>query len=421
MKKILLSLAAVAMTITANAAPTVVKVNPDQASTVPAETVINNNDFFTATTTFNAKGGKAGSAYVFGDVDLGGSGWIQLRSESAPDATSPFGAQRTDCTSVKFEVKKPVTIYCYIRTGNNKQTAVKMFNSSFELLPYANGATEGKNCGADGDKNNMWEFSWTLNAGTYCMTELAGTGNVAGIGYEEAAGEDPEPAQGETFNVVGMKPKGEFGTVTTPCTIDMDAKTVTFDNFLGSKTTIVCDLVFSTENYADGVLYNTIYNIVPKSGVTEAGDIYGEKTYSVAGLNDIIFTKDGVNTLKLENIKMMFTQSYSVDCRVFNNANKTFELTLFISGDYYEWNATDNTWSTKNPNAYGSMGYMNLELNGSFGAGDESGIEDIVTDNVDENAPVEYYNLQGIRLSEPAAGQIVIRRQGSKVSKILVR
>lgn len=411
------------MTITANAAPTVVKVNPDQASTVPAETVIDNNDFFTATTTFNAKGGKAGSAYVFGDVDLGCSGWIQLRSESAPDATSPFGAQRTDCTSVKFEVKKPVTIYCYIRTGNNKQSAVKMFDSSFELLSYANGATEGKNCGADGDKNNMWEFSWTLNTGTYCMTELAGTGNVAGLGYEEATIE-PEPAQGETFNAVGMNPSGDFGTVTTPCTIDMDAKTVTLDNFLGTNTTIVCDLVLSKENYSvedPTLLISTIYNIVPKSGVTEDGDIYGDKLYSVAGLSDIIFTKDGVNTLKLENAKLMFTSSFSVDLRVYEYAKRPFELTLFVAGDYYTWNATDNTWSEKNPNQWGSSGYINLEYNGYFDESGESGIEDIVTDNVDENAPVEYYNLQGIRLSEPAAGQIVIRRQGSKVSKILVR
>ncbi len=48
-----------------------------------------------------------------------------------------------------------------------------------------------------------------------------------------------------------------------------------------------------------------------------------------------------------------------------------------------------------------------------------SAIEDVI-DN-DDNAPVEYYNLQGVRINEPAAGQVVIRRQGSKVSKIVVR
>ncbi|MDE5568608.1 MAG: hypothetical protein K2J12_09225 [Muribaculaceae bacterium] len=53
--------------------------------------------------------------------------------------------------------------------------------------------------------------------------------------------------------------------------------------------------------------------------------------------------------------------------------------------------------------------------------GDDSqgtGVNDIT---VDENAPVEYFNLQGVRIDNPAAGQVVIKRQGSKVTKTLVR
>ncbi len=37
------------------------------------------------------------------------------------------------------------------------------------------------------------------------------------------------------------------------------------------------------------------------------------------------------------------------------------------------------------------------------------------------NAPVEYFNLQGIRIDNPAAGSVVIRRQGSDIRKIVVR
>ena len=48
----------------------------------------------------------------------------------------------------------------------------------------------------------------------------------------------------------------------------------------------------------------------------------------------------------------------------------------------------------------------------------ESAIESIGVDN--ENAPVEYFNLQGIRVDNPAAG-IFIRRQGSKVSKVVIK
>ena len=49
---------------------------------------------------------------------------------------------------------------------------------------------------------------------------------------------------------------------------------------------------------------------------------------------------------------------------------------------------------------------------------DMAGVKDITIDNVDANAPVEYFNLQGQRVANPAAGQIYIRRQGSTASKI---
>ena len=46
-----------------------------------------------------------------------------------------------------------------------------------------------------------------------------------------------------------------------------------------------------------------------------------------------------------------------------------------------------------------------------------SAVEGIVSD---ENAPVEYFNLQGIRVENPAAG-IYIRRQGTHTSKIIIK
>ncbi len=48
--------------------------------------------------------------------------------------------------------------------------------------------------------------------------------------------------------------------------------------------------------------------------------------------------------------------------------------------------------------------------------GTTSAIENITADNA--QGEVEYYSLQGIRLQNPAAGTVVIRRQGSQVSKI---
>lgn len=50
----------------------------------------------------------------------------------------------------------------------------------------------------------------------------------------------------------------------------------------------------------------------------------------------------------------------------------------------------------------------------------ETDIKVIVTDQ-DNSAPVEYYNLEGIRVNSAIPGQLIIRRQGDNVSKIIVR
>ena len=44
-----------------------------------------------------------------------------------------------------------------------------------------------------------------------------------------------------------------------------------------------------------------------------------------------------------------------------------------------------------------------------------------VTDvEIDENAPVEFYNLQGVRVANPENG-LFIRRQGNKVEKVFIK
>ena len=49
-----------------------------------------------------------------------------------------------------------------------------------------------------------------------------------------------------------------------------------------------------------------------------------------------------------------------------------------------------------------------------------AGIHDVVTDQP-ADAPVEYYNLQGIRVANPTHGQIYIQRQGATATKISIR
>ncbi len=52
------------------------------------------------------------------------------------------------------------------------------------------------------------------------------------------------------------------------------------------------------------------------------------------------------------------------------------------------------------------------------GGGQTTGIENVAVDS--QNAPVEFFNLQGVRVENPSAG-IFIRRQGNNVSKVIVK
>ena len=45
-----------------------------------------------------------------------------------------------------------------------------------------------------------------------------------------------------------------------------------------------------------------------------------------------------------------------------------------------------------------------------------TGVEDIA---VDANAPVEYYNLQGVKVENPSNG-IFIKKQGTKATKVVL-
>lgn len=67
------------------------------------------------------------------------------------------------------------------------------------------------------------------------------------------------------------------------------------------------------------------------------------------------------------------------------------------------------------------------DFNGATNPSDfliETGATDAI-DNVeaavDANAPVEFFNLQGQKVVNPAAGQLVIKKQGSKVTKVIAQ
>ena len=68
----------------------------------------------------------------------------------------------------------------------------------------------------------------------------------------------------------------------------------------------------------------------------------------------------------------------------------------------------------KEVKGYPTLNWMNAEQI------EAAGVEDVIVDN-DENAPVEYFNLQGVRIENPAKGGLYIKRQGNTATKVIVR
>lgn len=84
---------------------------------------------------------------------------------------------------------------------------------------------------------------------------------------------------------------------------------------------------------------------------------------------------------------------------------------------------TNDTCFGVEGNPYGGFGWqdqngVSTNMESKIWFPDENGVEGV---EFDENAPVKYYNLQGVEVANPAKGQLVIKTQGSKTQKMIVR
>lgn len=118
-----------------------------------------------------------------------------------------------------------------------------------------------------------------------------------------------------------------------------------------------------------------------------------------------------------KEVKGIFIQgSYSKSYKVAADYPGTFSSDKFNAANQL-WTApageaVSTTSIVSNASGKRCMGRLYVLAEGTI-----TGIDNIV---IDENAPVEYYNLQGVRVANPTNG-VFIKRQGSKVSKLFVK
>ena len=183
MKKIFTLIAVALMALNVNA-QTNFEANPEGLNPVPAGTVLTDNEFFKATTVFEAGGGSNTRTYT---NDITFNNWISLRVDKDPSADNPYGIEKSGSTSIIIDVKKNITFTTHVRTGNNKEvclfdvaTSTKVSGTSAYLQDET---SEG---------NYFWSNTWTLEAGKqYVVTERGGTGQLAGFTAVAATTEEP--------------------------------------------------------------------------------------------------------------------------------------------------------------------------------------------------------------------------------------
>lgn len=119
----------------------------------------------------------------------------------------------------------------------------------------------------------------------------------------------------------------------------------------------------------------------------------------------------------------------AVTAKIYEKGDKYNPLTAFNSNNIFISNGENvevvlngdllNGVPGKTYDIYLYNGMSILTVNPkSFVLGNESGIDSVIAE---DEAPVTYYNLQGQPVENPVPGTVVIRRQGDKVSKILVK
>ncbi len=153
-------------------------------------------------------------------------------------------------------------------------------------------------------------------------------------------------------------------------------------------------------------------DIIEQSGTYELSGYMGSYYYGLNGLQNsyAMFTLDGKDAVRIKD-PYIGKGSQQFSNAELSHDRTTYELTFLVYGNFESWDAEKNEWVTKNT-AY-SLTATVPAIEGGSSALDTIEVED-------PDAPVEYYNLQGIRVENPSTG-IYIRRQGKSVRKVVIK
>lgn len=316
--------------------------------------------------------------------------------------------------------------------------------------------------GATASEVTSKQISWeVLPCGDVVFTPESGSEITAGstitataenaVKYAYAFGDaEATEVEGSMLTIDAPAEAGSYTLNVTPYNVDGEAGTTATATYtVVVPTSASVDLMFecdqSTGNQISGTnMTKTDYMIASKSqslvaSLSGASNLFGGVNKSVRfGSYSNESYKQGALTItlkeayKITSIDVTITTFKSTN----NKAPKNPTWNLNINGHQMVETLTSdvktattynipfetvaladesaaNTLTIKSTNA--PVDVYSLKINYEPTS---TGVNDIIAD--DANAPVEYYNLQGVRVANPESG-LYIRVQGKKASKVLVK
>lgn len=155
--------------------------------------------------------------------------------------------------------------------------------------------------------------------------------------------------------------------------------------------------------------------------LTDAGFAYADADLSkMYCYNALTWALDYLGTDDIDTVLNALAQSgKELPATTFKNGVVDLPSTFVNATEGYQSDACFGDQSDKN----GGYGWITETKAGKNMAAKiifpATGIDNVVAGEAD--APVKYFNLQGIEVAKPAAGQVVIRKQGNNATKFMAR
>ena len=326
-------------------------------------------------------------------------------------------------TSIKIKTDAGLkNNYIYVTTGNAKlgtcTNGTKVGNSSIATTTVTYNATDG---------GSFFEI-YFKNGATYNTVKLSSIEII----YESAGGEEPGEGGGEEPGEGGGEEPGEGGgeepgdDPVEPENPSLPEGTLYYESFDQCAGTGGNDGQWSGSIATSNVVYDNEGNTAVKVGGANKCAKFGtgsaQGSFTTAALTELGSVQGGYAILTFK-------------AAAWNGDSNTIEVSIAGGGEFIaETSLTtkDAEWTEYSLGIAGGTANTTITISAVDGSKNRffldevivmastedkvTGIEDTM---VDENAPVEYYNLQGVKVANPENG-IFIKKQGAKATKVVL-